>query len=417
MLKKVLINTGAQTLGKALTAATTLTITVIIGRSLGPSGYGDFTKIFTFVGYFYTFADFGLNAAYVKLTQKDDQENLIRYLLSLRLVVAIVLAISAIVISRLLPYDPVSGTGFGPIVRAGIAIASLTIVTQAAFTTFNAFFQIKLRYDLSAICAVFGTIIILLVSLLVSSLRPSIYLFSWAYVIGGIAFSICAYLAVLKNFKWGIRPSFSIKNFKKLLDTSWPIGIALIFNLVYFRSDIFILSYTKESAQVGIYGLAYQFFEASLSIPIFFTNALFPLLSKLYAENKKLYQVESKKWIYILLAFSILTTIGLILVSFLIPLVFERFTGSQLALIILSFGMPSFFISALLWHLAIILGKQKTLIPVYLSGGVVNVALNLALIPRYGYLAAATTTVISEAIIVAMLAYIVMRAQKTSSQV
>ena len=43
--KGVIYNTGAQVAGKAITASITLLITVIIGKNLGPAGYGDFTKI------------------------------------------------------------------------------------------------------------------------------------------------------------------------------------------------------------------------------------------------------------------------------------------------------------------------------------------------------------------------------------
>ena len=68
MFKKVIANTVFQIIGKAITAATTFLLTIIIGRSLGPAGYGEFTKIFVFVGYFYAIYDFGLNNIFVKVT-------------------------------------------------------------------------------------------------------------------------------------------------------------------------------------------------------------------------------------------------------------------------------------------------------------------------------------------------------------
>jgi len=74
MFKKVIYNTGAQIIAKAISASTTLIITLLIGRSLGPAGFGDFTKIFVFVGYFYTFVDFGLNSIYVKNTKEEQIE-------------------------------------------------------------------------------------------------------------------------------------------------------------------------------------------------------------------------------------------------------------------------------------------------------------------------------------------------------
>ena len=65
MFKKVIyFNTGAQIVGKGITASITLLITLVLFRTLDASGYGDFTKIFVFVGYFYTFVDFAMSQMY-----------------------------------------------------------------------------------------------------------------------------------------------------------------------------------------------------------------------------------------------------------------------------------------------------------------------------------------------------------------
>lgn len=403
MIKKVFLNTAAQIIGKVITASATLLITVIIGRSLGPEGYGDFTKIFTFIGYFYIFADFGLNAAYIKLTREEKESTLFSSLISLRLILALILAITAIIISQFLPYDSTTGTGFGPLTKVGIIIASVTILTQAILTSFNAFFQKQLRYDLSTIAVIFGTLTTLAATLAISLRGAHLNMYVAAYVLGGIATVICARLLIAQYLKANLKISTTKESFLKFLHHSWPVGTALIFNLIYFRMDIFILSYTRPPREVGIYGLAYQFFEASLSIPIFFANALFPLLVNLHEKDKRNYSRETKKWAFILLAISILHTIALIAASFLIPLLFGKFQGAQGALIILSLGMPFFFVSALFWHLLIVKDRQKLLIPAYLIGGTVNLVLNLFLIPVYGYIAASAVTVLSEALIALIL--------------
>jgi len=143
MFKKVIYNTGSQIVGKVITASITLVVTIIIGRTLGESGYGDFTKIFVFVGYFYTLADFGLNAIFVRLSKEE--LTLFKVLVGLRLLIGIVLAIVATLVAFLLPYNSAQNIGFAPLVKIGIVIASATIITQALFTTANAYFQKNLR--------------------------------------------------------------------------------------------------------------------------------------------------------------------------------------------------------------------------------------------------------------------------------
>ncbi|MEK7581458.1 MAG: flippase [Patescibacteria group bacterium] len=413
MFKKVFYNTSAQILGKAITASASLVITLLIGRSLGPAGYGEFTKIFVFIGYFYTFADFGFNAIYVKISSRKDIREFLPYLIGMRLVLAIILAGSAIVISQILPYNKELGLGFTPQVKFGILIASATIITQALFTSSNAFFQKKLRYDLSVIAAVAGTLVILLLTSITSVFAPTIYLYTVSYIFGGLTFVIVAFFIIYKYFKAPIYPSFSISHTKSFLKDAWPIGTALILNLVYFRTDVFILAYTRPPQEVGLYGLAYQFFEAALSIPIFFTNALYPLLTGLYAQDKPEYQKQIKRWLQILTVVSIFLSLGLIIASYLIPPLFgARFNGSQMALVILALGMPFFFISALLWHILIIKNRQKQLIAIYAVGAVVNLLLNLLLIPKYGFLAAAIVTIFSESLITLMLIIFLVRQNK-----
>ena len=403
MFKKVFINTGAQVVAKAITASITLLITLIIGRTLGPAGYGDFTKIFVFVGYFYTLADFGLNTIYIKIAKENEIAHL-KPLLGLRILIGITLALAATIISHFLPFDPTASTGFSPLVKAGIAIAAVTILTQALFTSTNAFFQKILRYDLSAIAATCGYLVILTTAVIVSLTTKSILGYTTAYVLGGASLVTVAYLIIAKRVKNYFLPRFDSGEFKNFLKPAWPVGVALLFNLVYFRIDVLILSNFRSSTEVGLYGLAYQFFEAALAIPIFFSNAIYPLLSKIYVADKTAFQKQIASWVKILLAGSILLTSALIIVAFFIPIIFDsRFSGSVKSLQILALGMPFFFISALLWHLLIIYDRQKFLTVIYALGAFFNITANFVFIPIHGYLAASIITVISEGLITLLL--------------
>lgn len=405
MFKKVFINTGAQIFGKGITATITLLITLIIGRTLGPTGYGDFTKIFVFVGYFYTLADFGLNQIYIKLARENETSHL-KVLFGLRLLIGISLAVVATTIAQVLPYDQSASTGFSPLVKTGIAIAALTIITHALFTSANAFFQKILRYDLSVAATITSYLFVLGTAVVVTLSTQSLLGYTLAYVFGGLVLVAMSYTIIAKRTANFFLPKFDKEEFLKFAKPAWPVGMALLFNLIYFRIDVLILSHFRTSAEVGLYGLAYQFFEASLAIPIFFTNAIYPLLSKLYTTDKSLFKIQVVSWVKILLSVSLLLTIALIIVAFIIPSpVFwgKNFQGSVTSLQILALGLPFFFISALLWHLLIIYNKQNFLTVVYAAGAVFNILANLIFIPTYGYIAASVITVISEALITLLL--------------
>lgn len=405
MFKKVIYNTGAQIFGKGITATITLLITLVIGRTLGPTGYGDFTKIFVFVGYFYTLADFGLNQIYIKLARENETSHL-KVLFGLRLLIGISLAIVATTAAQILPYDQSASTGFSPLVKLGIALASITIITQALFTSANAFFQKILRYDLSVIAAITSYLFVLATAVVVTLTTQSLLGYTLAYVLGGLVLVLMSYTIIAKRTKNFFLPKFDKEEFLKLAKPAWPVGLALLFNLIYFRIDVLILSNFRSSTEVGLYGLSYQFFEASLAIPIFFANAIYPLLSKLYVTDKSSFKTQVASWVKILLGASLLLTLALIVVSNFIPSpIFwgKDFQGSVASLQILALGLPFFFISALFWHLLIIYDRQKFLTVIYAAGAVFNVVANLIFIPSYGYIAASAITVISEALITLLL--------------
>jgi len=183
--------------------------------------------------------------------------------------------------------------------------------------------------------------------------------------------------------------------------------------LLYFRTDVLILAWVRQPQEVGIYGLSYQFFEASLAVPIFFVNAIYPYLASVYKQNINKFYKDFKFWILVLFSISVLLSVFLILVSFLIPLLYDlRFAPSKAPLVILASGIPFFFLSALLWHILIIYDRQKNLVLVYGLGFIFNLIANLIFIPKFGYIAAATTTVVSEAFILLLLIVIVTKASK-----
>ena len=405
MFKKVIyFNTGAQIVGKGITASITLLITLVLFRTLDASGYGDFTKIFVFVGYFYTLADFGLNTIYIKIAKENEVTHL-KPLLGLRILMGITLALMAVTITQVLPYDQAAATGFSPLVKTGIIIASATIITHALFTTTNAFFQKILRYDLSTLAAAFGYLIILATAIVVTLTTKSILGYTTAYVLGGISLVALAYLIIARRVKTYFTPTFSRQQFLSFLGPAWPVGVALIFNLIYFRIDVLILANFRTSSEVGLYGLAYLFFEASLAIPIFFSNAIYPALSNIYKENENVYKKQLSSWLKILTFTSLILATALFVISYFIPLFFGPSSqGAIPALRILALGLPFFFISALLWHLLIIYDRQKYLTYIYAAGALFNIVANLIFIPQYGYLAAATITVISEGLIMLLLA-------------
>ena len=387
-------NTVSQLVGRVVSSASILVATILIARTFGPQGYGELTKITSYVALFYLLADFGINAMYLQL-KKDDGDETWNTLLGLRLVGSILLMFMAIAILSFLPRG--SSQGYTDGVRFGIIVFAPAILFQAIITTTNALFQEKLRYDLSMVAVVCGSLVTLgLVWLVTVSTAPLVGPVAAviAFLVGSGVTALLA-LVLVKQFGT-IRVKFDAVVAKQFLLASIPLGLTLLFNQIYFRIDSIILTLTRSTIEVGVYGFAYKFFDVALVLPTFFMNSVYPLL--LTVSGDKFRHMLWRSCIFLLVT-SIVLVILMWMGSPLITRIRPDFAGSVGALRILSLSLPLFFVSSLTMWTIIAQKRQMILIPIYGVSMIVNIILNSVFIPSHGYIAAAWITVLSEAIV------------------
>lgn len=389
-------NTVSQLVGRAVSAIATLVITILIARKFGTNGYGDFVKITTFVAFFYLLADFGFNAIYLQRSANaGTSDTNWNDLLGLRLLASSVLVFVALAILALIPQGATQG--YTQTVRIGIILFVPTIVFQALTTTANALFQKQLRYDLSTGSVIAGSIVSLgLVWLTTYGKSSSILLSIFSLFIGAATTALLG-LWLAKKYSKGIYISFSLPHFRSLFFASLPLGVTLLFNLVYFHIDSVVLTLTRPTAEVGIYGLVYKIFELPLVIPTFFMNSLYPVM----IETKQLLILFKKS----VIALSLVSGIATVVVWLGAPLVVfvkADFAPGVDALRILSLGFPFFFLSSLTMWTLITKKRQVLLMYIYGASMLLNICLNIMYVPTYGYMAAAWITVVSEAVVLVL---------------
>ncbi|MBI2021452.1 oligosaccharide flippase family protein [Candidatus Daviesbacteria bacterium] len=400
---RVFRQTFWQLLGKFITALSTILILALISRQFGETGTGIFTLALTYLAFFTIAVDFSLNAYLIPSLLKDGLLADWRKLFGLRLILAAPLIIIALAIALIGPFPPI----FKQIIIFGSLMA---ILEPAIFITCNAIFQIRLRYDLSVIAWSTGALVTLGLIFLQVRLGGLLSNLIWAYIAGWIVTSIFA-LIFVKKFIKDIKPIFDFKFIRNVLTGAWPISTTLVLNVLYFRLDAFILSQVYSFKEVGIYNLAYQFFQSGLVLPTFIMNSYFPLMVQnlsnnvLLSSNKERFKSNLIKTCLIMLLISVLG-LGLTYFygGFFIELVTggKGFIGSFKSLQILSLSFPAYFVSAVLMWAMVALKKYKTILLIYLIGLLTNFIFNLYLIPRFSYLGAAAVTGISEYLILAL---------------
>ncbi len=403
--KQLAWNTSAQIVARGISALTTLLMTIFIARRFGANGYGDFVKITTYIAFFYLLADFGFNAVYLQRTplsagsDKNIHDSPWEDLLGLRIFVGCLLVVIAGASAFILPRG--AGGGYTHFVQLGILLFAPSILFQAMITSANALFQKYLRYDLSTIAVMIGSFVSLVLVILVTQgiIPGNTILYSTTALLVGAAVTALISLYLTRRLQITWYSSVSWVRIRSLFIESLPLGVTLLFNLVYFRIDSVILTITRSTAEVGIYGLAYKVFELPLVLPTFFMNALYPMMLGI-TQNKSGDQQSLRDVILKSGTFLFFTSIVVFIIVWagapVVGFIKNDFVPAIAVLRILIIGLPFFFLSSLTMWTLIAYKRQKTLAAIYGISMVLNVVLNALFIPRYGYVAAAWITVISE---------------------
>lgn len=385
-----------QLVTKIITAGIGFFITILIAKVFGVLGIGLYAQITAFIAPLVLLVDFGLNAFFI---QEETIEHHFKDLLLLRILVTLLLLTILFIVLILLPFNPITQQGFSPQAKIGILIFSLTLFPQALLFSSTAVFQRKLRYDLfmkaTIINSVASIAFILLCILLHFPLELTMGAFVLAQMIGGTV--------SLRWTKYSIDPSaFDKKYATTLLLRSLPLGLMLFLNLLYFRSDIFILSSLKSIDEVGIYGLANKFFDFFIAIPLFLSNALYPILLQNRSDHKKLRRLIIKySFIFLIVSFVVLLFGWFITPLF--TVIKNDFSSSIAPYHLLLLSLPFFFLTSLYQWILIMTHQQKYLLLVYAIATIINIGLNLVFIPKGSYNAAAIITGVSEGIVFALL--------------
>ena len=409
-IKLIASNTFYQLLSKFITMSITFALTYLISKNYGAYGYGLFAIFQSFPALFYIISDFGLNAIGALEISKNEKKGseVLSNILVLRLILSLFLMVICLILAfYLYPNEEL---------RFGIALGSLIIVAQTLVATTNIIYQLKLRYDISALSNVISYIFILLGALYFINNQVSVVFLNFLYVIGTfLAFGLNFYF--LKKFDIKIKLKYEGKYLSKLALLSWPLGLMFVFSQINFKADSILLSILPipnlgltNIETTGVYALPYKIFEVMLVLPTFLMNSTYPLLLKSMQNGFDKLKNNFKKTVFFMFgigaASSLVLFVGVwfFLTPDLISLIFDsEFVYSRDILLILFSGIFLFFLTQPLAWFLVIIEKQRYLPFIYGFSAILNVSLNLIFIPQYSFYASSVITLVTEGVILVLL--------------
>jgi O-antigen/teichoic acid export membrane protein len=185
---------------------------------------------------------------------------------------------------------------------------------------------------------------------------------------------------------------------RDLLSYSLPMTVTDMAGFIYRNADIFLILWLLDSEAVAIYGVAYaavKFMEMFSSAFNFLST---PVASELDDEGERadFFGVFTPvvRWLTIA-SICMLVPLGVFAEEFLTVIYGVKYGPGGAALVVLAIGFAIRNVLAIHGPILEGLGRSRLLMNNSLSTAVLNLGLNLVLIPRYGILGAAMATAAS----------------------
>ncbi|RZL57632.1 MAG: flippase, partial [Pedobacter sp.] len=280
-----------------------------------------------------------------------------------------------------------------------ILILSFSGIFQS-LTIIDSYFQSEVKSKFIMQVQIVGNIFSALIKLiLIFGLSAELQYFIYAYVFDILLLSI-GYLIVYKNqglsiFNW----NFDKQLAKKLLQLSWPLIISGIMVSVYMKIDVIMLKEIlgeKGNKASGAYATVVMFSEALNFVPVVIVNSLFPAILNAKRDDPERYQKRLQNlfdlMVWLSLSFAIAISIGS-------PLIYKLFrpeyASAAPVLSVHVWGSMFVFLGVASSQFLITEGYSKLTFIRTGVGAIVNIILNLLLIPKMGMIGTAIATVIA----------------------
>jgi O-antigen/teichoic acid export membrane protein len=390
IVKNALSGVSAELLGGGVSLLTLL----IVARSVGVEGFGILSFVLAFSGLFQLVADFGLSNILVREISTH-REQLDRYLGAAKSLIWILSTLTFIVM-----IVGIHWVGRSPEIVRLTTVMGLAVMAMFHVTGYAAVFRAFEAMELNALGFVLHKIFILgfvLISIYRDGGLLGIVL---SHLAANLAFWGLNYTLVRRRY---IRPRLIVdpRLWRALLVEAYPLGIGMILRRATWHVDVLILTWLSTPAAVGLYHAAYKIIQSVSLVPMALSIPLFPVFSRLAGTSPDKLWTAYHKSLKFLGVISLPFTVGLGVLSGRIIGTFygAAYLPSAPALSVLSGVVVLLFPTSLYLYLFTALGRQRVYTLCVGASLGINILLDLALIPFYGFMGACYATLASEIVL------------------
>lgn len=380
-------NVATTFISRILIIGMGLLASIIVARTLGPSGKGILATLGAMVGIALQFGNLGLHGANTYFTAKDKSRtpSLVGNSFWFSLLIGLTLFFSLYLFLFQHP-GSLGNIDFrlATIALVAIPFMLLAYLWQNILVGLNKIKAYNLILIFNQVLSLIGAIAILLV--LRKGIFPLIIFNTLTTII--IAFVFGFYLIKIKQFSL----KFDWNLAKKSLGYGFKVYLSCFFAYLVLRSDLFILNYFRGTAETGLYSIAANFVDGIFLLPSIIALLLFPKVTENLGQSGELVAKTSRISAIIIGIICLGTVIlGRPAINLMFGSIFDK---SFIPLLILIPGAFFFALETIIVQYFNAHGFPWFVVWAWLFSAVLNIGLNWVFIPYYGMKAAAFSSLL-----------------------
>lgn len=355
---------------------------LLIARVLGTDDFGRYAAVMALVAFVQLAAEFGQEPVLVRLLAQRGREErgvLLEGALAMRLACAVAGGLLLCALGRrLLP-----GVGGVPLAlaAAGVVVASGSVL--------RAWFRTEQRLEWLCVMALANVVAFAAALAIARALALGLEGALTAWAVGQLASSIAA-LGIARS-RMPLRPRWRPSVTAVLARSGWALALNAVLLTVTLRVGQLVVLHAAGPVEVGYLAAGSRLAEAFALLPEALMLVLLPVLSSYDAtarDAQRALSVRVVRWLGVL-ALTVIVAVSIAAPTLLHLLFGPRYVPGTPALRISIWLALLAATGSIFTNLLIARGRERLLLGINAVSSAVTIALSLALVPRFGFVAAA----------------------------
>ncbi|MDY6855657.1 MAG: flippase [Thermodesulfobacteriota bacterium] len=403
-VRKIGKNSFFLLMSRVLGISVTLGIIVIVARYLGVESFGFYALVVAISMAIRPLTDFGFDRIICREISK--KKYIADRYLGTTIATKVVFSIVLLTVAGLMV---ILFSSWNHDIKLAVIIAITTEFAMSMGQTYLSVIRAFERMEFEFIATIIHrlttfvfVVIVVLYDLGFTAIFYARFLSSIVYLL------ICAILLYGKF----VRPRFhfNLPLTKYIIRESFPLAISSLLITLIFKVDVFLLKWFGNETDIALFEAPHRLITQMQIFAVSISSALFPVMSRNANGplNELLYQYYRKAYKFLLITGAFASTFFYIGGKPLITMIFgSDFAHASISLKILSPTVCFLFLSSLQSLFIIAIGRQFLNTICIATALMINIVLDVLLIPDYSYIGASIATLISYFIIVAMNSYFI----------